>query len=195
MKPKDFRDLVLTPNTVLGVSGDDGPSEWSHEKHVQGILTGYIIVERHHSLSVGKGPGIIDWDTAALVSLYAPLQTVGFRHNPFSEEDYFGDQLLLLHRYPGFAWANVDPTVHVLGVKQDVRLGEGPLHLAEWRPKTVWLTSAAVMTVEDAPILSQYARVLHRSLELKELKAQLDKGVITEREYEMQKTNVVLRYS
>ena len=141
MQPQDFRKLLLAPKTLLGLYGDyNAPSEWSHGEQVQGIFSGYVIVERHHSLSSPNEPGIVDWDTAALVALFIPLQTVGFRHNPSSEENYFGDQLLLLHRYPEFAWDNVDPTVHVLGVTQGVHLGEGPLRLTDWRPKTVWLT-------------------------------------------------------
>ena len=55
--------------------------------------------------------------------------------------------------------------------------------------------SAATMTVEDAPVLSGYSRILHRSLELKKLDVQLEKGVITVLEYEAQKADAVLRYS
>lgn len=170
MKPDDFRQLIIQPGTLIGLIGDYNGSEWSHSEQVQGNITDYIIVERHQPIAHNKEMGDVEWDTAALVSLPVPLQTLGYHSNLSTEEEYNGDKLLLIHRYPNFAWDNVDPTVHVFGIKHDTSLENSPLRLTAWRPKTIWLSSAAVMTVEDAPILSEYSRATHKSIEVKNFK-------------------------
>lgn len=142
MKPEDYRQLLINPGTLVGLIGDDAPpeDEWSHGEHVIGVLTSYVVIERHHAY--GKRPVERVWDAAAFVSLTAPLQTTGW------EGEYSGDTLLVYHRYPDLAWDS-DCIMFVFGIHQGGLPGGGPLPLSIWRPQTVLLSGFATMTVQD----------------------------------------------
>src|SRR5689334_12626974 len=103
MKPEDFRQLLVTPGTLLGLIGDyGGPSDWSHHQLLKGLLESYLVLERHHNTD--RDNSDIVWDAAATLTLMAPLDTVGFH-----SERYIGTELLLIQRLPIFAWDSNDP--------------------------------------------------------------------------------------
>jgi len=142
MNPEDYRQLLTSPGTPVSLIGDDAPpqDEWSHGEKVVGVLASYIIVERHHVY--GKQTEETIWDTAAIVHLDTSLQTSGWGG------EYCGDRLLIYHRHPDFAWDS-DCIVFVFGIRQGESLGEGPVPLATWMPKTVMLAGFALLTVQD----------------------------------------------
>ncbi len=161
MKPEDLRKIALSPGTRIGLIGDyNGESEWSNEQIVEGHVKTFIVVVRHHNM--GEPSDAVIWDTAMLVNLQStPHSTFVINNN---KQEYIGNQLILLHRYwDKSAWDNQDPNVQVLGIKQNQRLPEDkPLSINEWLPKTVWLSSAASMFVNDPENLTEMANALLR---------------------------------
>lgn len=152
IKPDQFRELRLTPGRLLGLYGDwNAESIWSHNNLIKAVLKTYLVVERRHSWEL---QGVV-WDAAVLASLPEPLSTQSIE----PVEDCTVHQLLLLHRYMDTPWDD-NCTVHVYGVRVGEALGEEPLALIDWLPKTVWLSAAATMTVEDNPEPSWLAQVL-----------------------------------
>jgi len=130
------------------------------------------------------------WDAAVITSFPAPFETIAIEP---AGEKFVVDKLLLFLRYPNESWDD-DRIVFVYGVKSDESLGKGPFLHVDWQPKVVWLSAAAVMTLEDTPDLCDYSRAIHRRQEWKKLKAMLEAGLITESEYEAQRAEVLLRY-
>ncbi len=203
MKPEDFRKLSIKPGTVLSII--DSEEGWSYDERVKGTLKSYVVVERHWPV-ISKAHKI--WDAGIILSLPTPLQmTMG-------STEFRGDELLLIHRYPpvhcypnfpwdkiGFSFGNPDypwddygHTVLVFGIQQGKTLGEGPIALSVWQPKTVMLSYDAVMLVEDTPNPSEMSRAFQRSSEWRKLKAMLDAGLITPQEHEAKRAKVVLRF-
>lgn len=152
MKPSDFRELVNKPGTSIGLIGEySGDSDWSQGSVIKGTLTAYIIVER-------KDLGAeMTWDTGAIISLNSTLHSRGM-----SSENFVGDRLLLLHRYPDLAWDNKDPNVHVYGISSTIDLSDTPIAFSVWHSKAVWLSAAAIMVVEDSENTSEMAQALRR---------------------------------
>ena|SRR6185436_8785390 len=149
MNPEQFRQLKLKPGTELGILG-----EYSVPKPTKGALKAYIVLERNFN-TVNAEKGTKEWDTAIVMSLFAPLEAIGA-----NEEKYTGSELLLIHRHPNFAWDNGDPTVLVFGIRQGESLENGPLARVDWEPKTIWLEGHAIMTVEDASAPSEISKVM-----------------------------------
>jgi hypothetical protein len=98
----------------------------------------YVVMERRHSWFDNKKRDI-EWDAAALVTL----------HELLNGKLYQGDKLLLFLRYPESNWDNNDPNVYVYGITDSEGYEESLIARTMWEPKTVWLTSHTVMTVED----------------------------------------------
>lgn len=173
MQPEDFREIMNPPGTSIGLIGDyGGPSEWSNGKLVIGTVKSYVIVERHHNTIEIAINGIV-WDTAAIISLLKPLKLLGE-----SGQEYIGSELLLIHRYPELAWDNKDPNVHVFGIKQSESLpAKEPLVLSLWKSKTIWLSSAAIMTVEESKNISDMARVFREKVKRGENDENVDSQV------------------
>ena len=154
MEPQEVRELLIKPGTRISLSGEyGGESTWSPSV-ITGVLKAYIVVEHIRATWV---VGHTVWDTAVIVALDSVLYT-----QDFYDTDYVGSEVLLLHRYEDVAWDNDDPTVLVFGIKQAEILGEGPLAVAMWRPKTMPLAGAAVMAVHDPLAPSQLA-LLHKA--------------------------------
>jgi hypothetical protein len=135
MIPEQFRSLFLKPGAKIGVLGDLTAS-----RIVQGSLKTYVILEREHNDKT------IAWDTAILMVLPQAIQVTGI-----AEKEFFGNELLLIHRYPGFAWDNGDPTVHVFGVTNSEISNSGPLNYVSWQPHVIWLDARATMFVDEPP--------------------------------------------
>ena len=150
MKPEDFRQLLIKPGTALGLLGEEiGPGL------VKGTLTSYVVVERHHNMY--REVEEIVWDTAIILTLLIPLQI-----KTVDAKEYSGNRLLLIQRNPERAWDNSDPNVHVFGIPEGENLGEGPLARNVWQPKTVWLESHAIMTVENPEAPSETSRLMQK---------------------------------
>lgn len=163
MKPDLFRHLKLKPGTAIGILG-----EYAISGLIRGILKSYVVLERHfNTTKVEKGS--VEWDTAIVMSLFAPLEAIGA-----NAEKFVGSELLLIHHLPDFAWDNGDPVVHVFGMREGKFLGEGPLVRQRWEPKTVWLEGHAIMTVEDPSALSEISQVLRKRADEKR---KMDTGV------------------
>lgn len=162
MKPEDFRSLLLKPGTLIGLAGDySGDSEWSHGELIQGELKQYIVVEHNDMIIEDKKM----WDAAAIISLQTPLKTIGLK-----SEAFWGRHLLLIQRYAEAAWDANDPVIHVFGIKDEKIFIDGAVLSREvWQPKTVWLASAAVMTVEDDDAPSEMALAFRKRAERKQL--------------------------
>jgi hypothetical protein len=124
----------------------------------KGKLTAYIVVERHHNMYEEKGKGV--WDAAILMSLFTPIHI-----HLIDNQEYSGKELLLIQRYPDRAWDNSDPNVHVFGILEGENLSDGPLALTEWQPKTIWLESHAIMTVEDPSAPSEVSKHMKKRTE------------------------------
>lgn len=160
MKPEDFRQLVTQIGTPVGLIGDyGGPSDWSHGELLKGVLTSYLVAERQDYGR--KNP---EWDTGAIVILDDTLTTIGNDNKPF-----VGQRLLVFHRYPEPPWDNSDPVVFIYGIQNVETISNPPLKLEVWQPDAVWLTGAAVMTIEDPLNLSEMAVAFRR-------RAMRDKG-------------------
>lgn len=139
MKPEDFRELKISPGVLVGLIGDyNGPSFWSGEKQIQGILSNYLVLERHHTPWRPKGEKV--WDAAVTVSLSVVIGT----GNPY--EKCITNELLLIQRYPDMAWES-DCVVHVFGIPSHYRFSGIVLPLEEWKSNTVHLSLAATLTV------------------------------------------------
>jgi hypothetical protein len=151
MKPEDFRQLLLKPDTKLGLLGNWYP-DLNHRGLIEGTLASYIAVERHHNHSDDWRQETIVWDAAVVM-----LPSIQLQGTVDDKQEYL-DELLLLHRFPNFAWDNSDPVVHVFGVKRSESLPRGALARSIWQPKTVWLESRAVMTVEDPVMPSEMSQ-------------------------------------
>jgi hypothetical protein len=151
MQPKDFRHIRLNPGTLLGVLGEE-----KQTRLIKGVLKSYVIVERHDSDQ--QTPV---WDTALIMSLSVPLQTL------VGVEKHQCNELLLIHRYPDFAWDNMDPVVYVVGMREGESLGEGPVSCYNWLSKSFWLETHATMIVEDPSAPSEIARLLQEQAEAK----------------------------
>jgi hypothetical protein len=147
MKPEDFSQLLLKPGTLVGLIGDYGDdSKWSHGAMIKCILISYIVIERRHHPYPNK------WDAGAIVSSNQFLETVGCEG-----QEYSGDRFLLIQRVPNLAWDNQDPGVYVYGIKNGEQLGEGSLLREQWEPKTVWLSAAANLSVEEPGSQSEFS--------------------------------------
>ena len=140
MKPESFRQLRIEPGTLIGLVGDyDVPSRWSNNTQVRGVLSRYLVVERHHTPWKKKGERV--WDAAAIVLLTIPLKTISIE-----SEECLVNELLLIQRYPDSPWEN-GCCVHVFGVREGKTLGHGPLPTTAWPTKTIHLSLAADLTV------------------------------------------------
>lgn len=69
---------------------------------------------------------------------------------------------MLFHRYPEPAWDNNDPNVFVYGIQNIETISNPPLKFEAWRPDAVWLSGAAIMTIEDPLALSEMAVAFRR---------------------------------
>ncbi len=151
MKPEDFRRIRLSPGTLLGILGEE-----KETRLIKGVLKSHVIIERHDSDQ--QTPV---WDTALIMSLFVPLQSsVGVEKHQCSE-------LLLIHRFPDFAWDNMDPVIYVLGIRDGESLDRRLLTYDDWHPKVFWLETHATMIVEDPSAPSEIARLLQEQAETK----------------------------
>ncbi len=149
MKPEDFRQLLNKVGTPIGLIGEyGGPSDWSRGEVISGTLKSYVVVERQDPIEGNRV-----WDAAAIIQLNDTLTSVGL-----DAKTFVGKFLLLLHRYPEFAWDNKDPNVYVYGFEYDRIVDSDLLKYEVWAGKAILLSSAAIMMIEDPLAPSEVAQ-------------------------------------
>ena len=154
-KPESIRQLRIAIGSHLCVIGDDGPPLWYDDVRVPGTLTAYVVLEIWPALQRiwARLGNTITWDVAALVSLNKPLMVPQSQVSSYSkpkiktDDTYSLTQLLLIQRYPNFAWDDTQEsdTVFAFGVRQNVQLDTEPLVYDDWYPKTIQLTTHSLL--------------------------------------------------